>query len=214
MGETSLLLPRLPAYRVEPRHGWGFSIPPRLRRRIIVTTTLILSDATTAWVAIASTTLLFANPCFSGVVAIPTLVLTYMLQGLYKGCGPGPCERLRLRVSGIAYFVVLGCLVNAASGVADHLIPIALCVVLLAVLGYYGETFMRIILIRLRLWGGKQFRRPQHSSRAGSVLHPEPVHLAGPLYSLGNGDCGDDSPRGEVGSELDFPHFSFAWVRS
>jgi Undecaprenyl-phosphate galactose phosphotransferase WbaP len=155
MGETNLLLPGLPAYRVEPRYVWGFSIPPRLRRRIIVTITLILSDATTAWVAIASTTLLFTDPCFSSLVAVPTLVLTYLLQGLYKGCGPGPCERLRLRVRGIAYFVVLGCLINAASDVADRVIPIVVCVVLLAVLGYYGETFMRNILIRLRLWGGK-----------------------------------------------------------
>jgi Undecaprenyl-phosphate galactose phosphotransferase WbaP len=154
MGETDLLLNGLPAYGVEAQHVWRSWISPRLRRRVIVTTMLILSDATTAWVAISSTTLLFVNPCFSSMVAVPTQVLTYLLQGLYKGCGPGPCERLRLRVRGIAYFVVLGCLINATLGLANRVLPIVVCVLLLAVLGYYGETLMRIILIRLRLWGG------------------------------------------------------------
>ena len=126
---------------------------PRRRRRILVALTLLAADllACVAAVCLAATAARATLPI--GAVLVSGSLLLHLTFGLYRGFGPSPCERLRLRARAV---LLLGCLACVSAGLAGIYAPLAFVAIacpLILVIGYYAETSARTLLITRRLWG-------------------------------------------------------------
>ena len=87
------------------------------------------------------------------VFAIPVLIGSLWVAGLYAGFPPSPHERLRSRVLGIVMFVA-ACLILAGGALrADAWLACACVAALLLLFGFYTEMFTRQALVRRDLWG-------------------------------------------------------------
>jgi lipopolysaccharide/colanic/teichoic acid biosynthesis glycosyltransferase len=135
------------------RNVWISPIPARTRRRMLVAAALVAADLLAGAAVLYATAQLVAEPFALGVMTLPLLIASYSIQGLYVGCGPCPCERLRMRGHGLGLFAATGFLIGAARGDAARLAAPALCVMLLLMFGYYAEALTRALLIRWGIWG-------------------------------------------------------------
>jgi hypothetical protein len=112
MGDIRTVLPW--SKQARNRNVWNLPIPARTRRRMFVAAALIAADLLAGAAALYATAQLVAEPFVLGVMTLPPLIASYSIQGLYVGCGPCPCERLRLRGHRLALFAVAGFLMGAA----------------------------------------------------------------------------------------------------
>jgi Undecaprenyl-phosphate galactose phosphotransferase WbaP len=86
------------------------------------------------------------------VFAIPVLIGSFWVAGLYAGFAPSPHERLRSRVLGIVVFVA-ACLILAGGALrTDAWLACACVAALLLLFGFYSEMFARRALVRRNLW--------------------------------------------------------------
>src|ERR1700687_1243115 len=107
MAEAGATLPRRATSKVS-RGGWkrgeaGFA--DRFRKPIVAAS-LITGDVVAAiaavWLIRAEMTGM--EPPDTKHLSVAFLILTFFCVGLYRGCGPSPYERFRLRTIGIAGF--------------------------------------------------------------------------------------------------------------
>jgi lipopolysaccharide/colanic/teichoic acid biosynthesis glycosyltransferase len=132
-----------------------------------------------------------------GAVLVVVATLLYASLGLYKGIGPSPCERLRLRASAVLLLATFICTSRIAIGDYELVPFIAFSCLLLLVIGYYAEAVARIFLIWRDVWAAPAVfvGCAQASRRLARFLtqHPEfGIKPVGGVYTLGE----DNGPGG------------------
>ena len=127
-------------------------------RRVIVAASLALADAAAAALAVlAASSLVHAGASRASVGSALTAVLLAVacsgLSGLYRGFGPGPVERLRLRTGATALFLAGRLLSHALTGeLAGAIVATALEACLLLLAGFYIELAVRRLLVARGHW--------------------------------------------------------------
>jgi Undecaprenyl-phosphate galactose phosphotransferase WbaP len=157
MAETGATLPRRAASTSDHR-GWrkGDAGLVERFRKPIVAAALISGDVVAAIAAIALIREGLAGTELPGArhLSIAFLILMFFSVGLYRGCGPSPYERFRLRMISIMGFVAFDFIIGYPVGEPALLLAAAVCKGLtLLIFGHYGEVAIRTLLIRLDLWG-------------------------------------------------------------
>jgi Undecaprenyl-phosphate galactose phosphotransferase WbaP len=158
MSESGAVLPRRAASKSSNRSWLGRDggVIDRFRKQIVAAA-LMSGDGIAAFAAVslsgAFTKMTGLEP--AGTKHLPTalLILAFLCVGLYTGCGPSPYERFRLRTIGIAGFIAIDLLIGDFVGNPSLLLIAGFIALHLLILGHYIGDIIRIILIRLDLWG-------------------------------------------------------------
>lgn len=173
----------------------------RRHRKPFVIAALICGDLAAALLAISAMLVLIRT---SGLQApaprhgmASFVVLAFFIAGLYTGCGPGPYERFRQRLLGIAGFILIAA-AAALPGrhVADFLIAQAVFATFLLVLGHYVEAATEVLLVRFDLWGAatvlvgaeRDCRGLAHILTCQPELGLKPIGLIAPAHARGTRD--------------------------
>lgn len=87
-------------------------------------------------------------------IGLPLFLISCLAVGLYKGAGPSPFERLRLRVFAIILFFAGKLILFAfTGGIATNLLTTVILSVLLVPAGFYLEYLVRQELMAKGSWG-------------------------------------------------------------
>src|SRR5262249_55470269 len=124
--------------------------------RLIVAAALMSGDVASVLAAIGLGDVL-VGPAVpnQAMVLLPGLVLvgTYLACGLYQGRGPSPYERFRVRALGAFAFVAVDLLTAPVRPEVAAVAAVVIVGVIVLLLGYYTEAFVRGLLIQSDLWG-------------------------------------------------------------
>lgn len=125
-----------------------------VRRRAIFGLTLVGADAGATVIALtAGGILLGADAARAGLAAVPLLLVSLWILGVYERSALAPFERLRLRVFAVLAFG-LGVLIVGGGPLSGSAWLAAGCEsALVFLLGFYGEIAVRSILVRRGIWG-------------------------------------------------------------
>jgi Undecaprenyl-phosphate galactose phosphotransferase WbaP len=129
-----------------------------MKRRLIVGAALVSGDFLAAFAAVRLGAIpvrpVVARGEVDAMLAAAIVVAVHFGLGLYLGYGPSPCERFRLRALGVLAFVAMNVFHAVATGFSVGALGAIICSgVLLLLLGYYIEGFVRSLLIRGGVWG-------------------------------------------------------------
>jgi Undecaprenyl-phosphate galactose phosphotransferase WbaP len=143
--------------RSHSRRDRDFWFVHRYRKSIVVAS-LICGDLVAALVAISCTHLLIRMTGLQSAaprhVTALLVVLAFFYVGLYTGSGPGPYERFRQRMIGIAGFIAISSVATLPKrNVADFMIAQFANAACLLLIGHYIEATTRGLLIYIDLWG-------------------------------------------------------------
>jgi hypothetical protein len=162
----------------------------RFRKRIVAAA-LMSGDSVAAFAAVslsgALTKMIGLEPTDTKHLPTAFLILALLCVGLYTGCGPSPYERFRLRTIGIAGFTAIDLLIGDPVDNPSLLPSAGLTALHLLILGHYIGEIIRIILIRLDLWGastamvgcGNNSRELAHLLMCTPTLGLTPVGFVG-----------------------------------
>ncbi len=123
-------------------------------RRIAVALALLGSDIVSAVATVSLVDRLFVvTPTRAAFAALPILMVSFWVSGLYGGCGPAPFERLRGRAFGILVFTVAFVVLGGEAWRWGAWLRAMCQATLLLLLGFYAEVVVRHVLVRKDLWG-------------------------------------------------------------
>ena len=166
-------------------------------------------------------------------IAILLVPLIYLCLGCYDAWGPGPVERLRLRICGAGLYMAAELTAALALGMTIWMVlHILVAGILLIVLGHYGEYLLRRCFVSRGLWGvpvvvvgkdtaGQQLAQalqlyPELGLRPVSVIDPERVRGAVPSETLRDTipDGAAETPTATSAASgfLRLPHGTEAWL--
>lgn len=154
MAVTNIAVPLGPVTTNERGTRGRHWIAPQRRRRLLVASSLMTGDLGVSVVAMHICSTLIGSPFPAALAAPPLLVLIYLHCGLYKGWGPAPFERFRLRTHGITLLIFVEFCLSTIWNIPIHLAASGSCALLLLILGHYVEAGIRDILLRRGSWGG------------------------------------------------------------
>jgi Undecaprenyl-phosphate galactose phosphotransferase WbaP len=143
--------------RSHSRRDRDFELVYRYRRPIVVAS-LVCGDLAAALVAISFTHFLIRmtglpSPAPRHVTA-SFVVLAFFVVGLYTGAGPGPYERFRQRMIGIAGFITISSIATLPErNLIDFMIAQFANAACLLLISHYIEAMTRGLLIYIDLWG-------------------------------------------------------------
>lgn len=176
---------------------------PWPQRRLLIAATLVGGDvvATALGIQSARTLLLVLgldvarfDVWISAILLVPCVLLW---NGLYKGCGPPPVERLRLRVMGV-FWVTLLLLCASAGGGLSLTMLVSSCATgaLIVLLSFYAELLARMLLVRYGLWGAPVALVGQGAERTRLAIMAHPELGLRPVFFLQHDAAGavENSP--------------------
>jgi Undecaprenyl-phosphate galactose phosphotransferase WbaP len=127
------------------------------RRRLARLAALVVGDAASGVLALATAQLLVHLASGSPVAPVPTpatgiLLLIFLALGLYDGFACCPYARFRTRCIGVAVFAALLGVMVGPDAMANRAFTVVMEMGLLIAFGFYAELFVRHLLKRARLW--------------------------------------------------------------
>jgi len=184
-------------------------------RKPIVIASLICCDLAAALVAISATHLLIRltglqTPAPRHLTA-SFVVLAFFAAGLYTGYGPGPFERFRQRVIGLAGFIAVSIFVTLPErSVVDFTIAQLANGACLLLIGHYVEATTTALLIRTGLWGAPTVLvgAAEDCRNLAQVLEGQPDLGLKPIGLIGTAGTrnasSDPLPLPEIGTTANF----------
>ncbi|KWV55989.1 hypothetical protein AS156_05100 [Bradyrhizobium macuxiense] len=144
-------------------------------------------------------------------------IFAYLFAGLYTGSGPGPYDRFRQRVIGVAGFVIISIVAGLpARNVLDFVIVQFVYAAFLLMIGHYVEGMTRGLLIYADLWGAPTVLVGANRDclKLAQLLTRRPDLGLKPVGLIENAAGGSSSnepfPLPVIGSTTDFGSFRLA----